>query len=75
MATNNNKQRGIVPDPAETSRDGQQHQQKTREGDFRNAETAADNASYFDDDYEIKKEGEISREEAKGENREDTGKS
>ena len=76
MAQKNNKQRDIAPDPAETSRDGQQHQQTAKEGDFRNAETSVENASYFDDDYEAGKEDEMSREEAKEEKkREDTGKS
>lgn len=75
MAKNNNRRRGANPDPAETGRDNQQHQQKAKEGDYRNAETAVNNASYFDDDYEVKKEEEISHEEAKGENRKRTGKS
>ena len=75
MTAKNNKQRGIVPDPAETGRDSQQQQQKTKEGDFRNAETSVSNSSYFDDDYEAGKD-ETSREEAKEEKeREDTGKS
>jgi len=67
MATEK-KQRGTVPDPAETSRDSQQHQKEVREGDFRNAEKDKQKAAYFDDDYETRKENEIGREEAKTEN-------
>ena len=76
MAQKNNKQRNIAPDPAETSRDSQSQQHTSKEGDFRNADTEVGKASFFDDDYETRKEDEISREEAKEEkDREDTGKS
>ena len=76
MKRDNNNKRGATPDPAETSRDSQQHQQKTKEGDFRNAETDVNRASYFDDDYEGKQEDQMSNEEAKEEkSREDAGKS
>ena len=75
MSANQKKQRGIAPDPAETSRDSHQQPQEAREGEFRNAETAVNNASYFDDNYESRQEDLMNKEESKTENRGDTGKS
>ena len=67
MEEKSKDQRGIVPEPAEQGRDSQQHEHKAKEGDYRNAETRTENASNFDDDYEVDKENEIAKEEAKTE--------
>jgi hypothetical protein len=76
MSDNQKKQRGIDPDPAETNRDNQQQQQQgAKEGDFRNAETAVNKASDFDDDYESTQENQMTEEEARTERQGRDGKS
>ena len=66
MTKNDNTGRGITPDPAETSRDSQQHQQTAIEGDYRNAEKSADQASYLEDDYESRKRNAVEKENKSG---------
>jgi len=41
--------------------------QETPDGQYKNVETSVNNRSYFDDDYEVGQEDEMSREEAKTE--------
>lgn len=36
-----------------------------REGDYRNVETSVNDPSYYDDDYEVRQENEIQRDEAR----------
>jgi hypothetical protein len=67
MQEKDNKQRGATPEPADSGRNTQQHEHTTKEGDYRNAETRAGNASYFNDDYEVGQENDIAKEEAKTE--------
>ena len=70
IMTNRNPKRGTPQNPSESrggttnpSRLGQQ-QEKPKEGDFRNIETAVDNPSNFDDDYAAEQEEKISEQEA-----------
>ena len=75
MKDNQKKQRGVAPDPAESNRDNQQQQQEPKEGEFRNAEKAVNDSSYFDDDFESRQENEMNKEEAKTEDEGRTGRS
>jgi hypothetical protein len=76
MAGSENKQRGITPDPAESNRHNQKQQtQETGEGQFRNAETQANRAADFDDDFESSQENQIAEEESRTEKEGQTGKS
>ena len=72
MEEKDKTQRGSVPEPAEQGRDSQQQEHKEKEGDYRNAGTRTENASYFDDDYEVEKENEIGKEEARTESRDNS---
>lgn len=56
-------------------REGDLPSEKPQEGDYRNIETSVNNPSYFDDDYEAKQEGEMSKEEAASEKENRTGRS
>ena len=39
-------------------------QQTGKENQYKNVETSVNNKNYFDEDYSVKREGEISKEEA-----------
>lgn len=54
-------------DSASPKRGGDQAGEEPKEGEYRNIETSVNNPSYYDDDYEVKQEGEISGEEARRE--------
>jgi hypothetical protein len=54
-------------DSANPKREDSQQNEKPKEGEYRNIETSVNNPSYFDDDYEVKQENEISKEEARRE--------
>jgi hypothetical protein len=76
MTGSENKQRGTAPDPAEINRHNQKQQtQEVSEGQFRNAETKANSAADFDDDYENRQEDQMAEEEARTEDEGQTGKS
>ena len=50
--------------PAGSPQDNLQNRQ-LQEGDYRNVETSVNNPSYFDDDYEVRQENEIERDQAR----------
>jgi hypothetical protein len=54
-------------DSANPQKNGEQQNEETKEGEYRNVETSVNNPSYFDDDYEVEQENEISRKEAETE--------
>ncbi len=80
MSNNLSKQKGGTPlnpserDSGASTPQRKQDQQKSepREGEYRNVETAVNNPSYFNDDYETEQEAQISREEARTKNENDT---
>jgi hypothetical protein len=74
MAQNERQQTGIPISPSESedrqenrTREGQQQNQQTGDGNYKNIETSVNNRNYFDDDYEVGEEDRISSEEAKTE--------
>jgi hypothetical protein len=75
MANHASKLKGGTPvNPSEGESNNDNNNPKTgndvqlsKEGDYRNAETAVNNPSYFNDDYEADQETQITEEEAKEE--------
>jgi len=68
------QKRGTPLNPSERGSDsagpqkkGDQQNEEAKEGEYRNVETTVNSPSYFDDDYEVAQENEISRKEAETE--------
>lgn len=76
MSTSTNRRDQFDPSDADGSANNPQtNTNGTRQGPYQNVETSVNNPNYFDDDYAVKRENEISDDEARSEQNDRPGKS